>query len=90
MCHYEISGKSRYSGWRKRYSKYMKLGSKLRAFYKEQGALATVNISSRNDGILRVTGGGSYDPEEDPGITALVIGAEQYNMILRQLDNDTP
>jgi hypothetical protein len=58
----------------------------LREFLKNENALATVEVSERDGGIVRVGGGGSREPGEDPGVTGLVMAAEHYNRVARLLD----
>ena len=59
----------------------------LNQFLADEGVLATVSISSANDGILRVSGGGSRKAGESVGVPALVMAAEHYNTVLRALDD---
>ena len=40
--------------------------------------------------MIRVTGGGSREPDGNPGVPALVMAAEQYNWILRLLGEPAP
>jgi carboxypeptidase Q len=63
-----------------------KLQRKLREFLVAEKALATVEPSERDGGVVRVAGGGSREKDEDPGVTALVMAAEQYNRVCRLLD----
>ena len=64
-----------------------RLQKRLRAFFKEEGVLATLEASDRERGIVRVGGGGSREVGEDPGVPALVVAAEQYNRLVRLLDS---
>ncbi len=64
----------------------MSLYRKLNTFLREEGALASISISSRDDGIIRVMGGGSYEEGGDVGVTSLVMAAEYYNMVVRKLE----
>jgi len=57
----------------------------LNRFLADEGVLATVSISSWNDGIVRVMGGGSRKAGEPVGVPALVMMAEHYNTVLRAL-----
>ena len=63
-----------------------KLQQKLREFFVAEKALATVEPSERDGGVVRVAGGGSREKDEEPGVPALVMAAEQYNRICRLLD----
>jgi hypothetical protein len=60
-----------------------RMAKRLRTFLKEEGALATLEPSDRERGIVRVSGAGSREPGEDPGVPALVVAAEQYNRLAR-------
>ena len=60
----------------------------LRAFFKEEGVLATLEASERERGIVHVGGGGSREAGEDPGVPALVVAAEQYNRLARLVDSE--
>ena len=55
-------------------------------FLAEEGVLATVSLSSWDNGILRVTGGGSRKAGEPVGVPALVMITEHYNQILRLIE----
>jgi carboxypeptidase Q len=62
----------------------------LREFLKAEKVVATLEPSSVDGGIVRVSGGGSRQKDEDPGATALVLGAEHYNRLARLLDHGLP
>ena len=62
----------------------------LRTFLAAEKALASVEPSDRDGGIVRVAGGGSRVKGEDPGVPALVMAAEHYNRLSRLLDRKTP
>lgn len=64
-----------------------RLQKRLRAFFKEEGVLATLEASERERGIVRVGSGGSREAGEEPGVPALVVAAEQYNRLARLLDS---
>lgn len=82
---FPIPGEPGDDGWRSRFRRRLGLRQKLNEFLAEEGVLATVEISSR-DGLLRVTGGGSREVDENPGVPALVMMAEHYNWLVRLLD----
>jgi carboxypeptidase Q len=63
----------------------MGLFRKINPFLREEGVLATVSISSRDDGIIRVMGGGSSDEGGEVGVPSLVMAAEYYNLVVRKL-----
>ncbi len=58
----------------------------LREFLLEEKALASVEPSDRDAGVLWVAGGGSREKGVDPGVPALVMAAEHYNRLSRLLD----
>ncbi|HVS64048.1 MAG TPA: M20/M25/M40 family metallo-hydrolase [Thermoanaerobaculia bacterium] len=58
----------------------------LNRFLEDEGVLAVLRPSGRNDAILRVGGSGSREPGESPGVTELVVAAEHYNLLTRLLD----
>jgi hypothetical protein len=57
----------------------------LNQFLIDEGVLATMSISSWNDGIVRVMGGGSRKAGESVGVPAFVMIAEHYNTVMRAL-----
>lgn len=59
------------------------LTKKLNPFLVEEGVVATLRISNWDNGILRVTGGGSRKAGESPGVPDLVVAAEHYNQLVR-------
>jgi carboxypeptidase Q len=60
----------------------------LRQFFSAEKALATIEASPTDAGVVLVGRGGSYVKGEDPGVPALVMAAEQYNRIARLVDRD--
>jgi carboxypeptidase Q len=64
----------------------MRLQRFLRDFLANEKVLATVEISPDDGGVVAVGRGGSWVKGENPGVTALVMAAEQYNRIVRLLD----
>lgn len=82
---FPIPGERGDDGRRARFRRRFELRQKINDFLAEEGALATVEISSR-DGLMRVTGGGSRKVDENPGVPALVMMAEHYNWLVRLLD----
>lgn len=62
----------------------------LQEFAAKEKALATVEASSRNEGILGVAGGGSWEAGKAAKVPGLVVAAEHYNEILRLLEHDEP
>ena len=62
----------------------------LQEFTVREKVLATVEASSRNEGILSVSGGGGWEPGKAAAVPGLVMAAEHYNEILRLLEHDQP
>lgn len=86
MCHFEIPDET--TSWGRSWYKRYKLRKMLTPFLREEGALAAISISSRDDGIIRVMGGGSYDVDGDVGVPSLIMAAEHYNMVARKLQEE--
>ena len=72
---------------RKRFRKRYEMREAFHQFLTDENVVAIVELSSRDYGIVRVTGGGSREPEENPGVTALSMAIEHYNRIVRYLDD---
>jgi hypothetical protein len=66
----------------------MRLQRLLRPFFVAEKALATVEVSPADAGVVLVGRGGSWVKGEDPGVPALVMAAEQYNRLARLVDRD--
>ena len=62
----------------------------LNRFLAEEGVVATVDISSWDNGIIRVTGGGSRKAGEPVGVPGFVMMAEHYNTVMRALERKEP
>ncbi len=75
--------------FRRRAGRSFGLARKKAEFFTSEGVVATVEASSRDGLLLRVGGTNAYAVGENPGPAALVIGAEQYNRIVRLLDKGT-
>ena len=76
----------RNADFRRRMRTRMGLRESLNQFMVDEKVLATVEISSRDNAIVRVTGGGSRKVDGNPGVTALVMAVEHYNWILRLME----
>jgi carboxypeptidase Q len=75
--------------WRKRMLKRFKFWKQLAAFLEVEGVLATIEPSSRDNGVVRVTGSSSNREGERPlGVPALTMATEQYNRLVRMLDRE--
>lgn len=55
-------------------------------FLREENALATLEPSDSNWGALRVGRGADFTADGEPGVTALVLAAEQFNRLARLAD----
>jgi len=58
----------------------------LNAYLEEEGVLATVYISSRDFGIVRLGAGAAHDADAHPGVPSLQMTSEHYNMLARLLE----
>ena len=73
-----------------RFRSRMELAPLINQYLIDEGVLATVSISSWNDGIVRVMGGGSRKAGESVGVPSLVMMAEHYNTVMRALERKEP
>jgi hypothetical protein len=69
--------------WRARARKRYRFRKKLNEFLVEEGAVATIEVSSRDAGLVRVGGAGSREPDESTGVPALVMAVDHYNRLVR-------
>jgi hypothetical protein len=85
---YDIPGDGRME-WRKRRLERHKFWKRLVAFLEEEGVVATIEPSSRDNGVVRVTGNRANREGERPlGVPALVMTTEHYNRLVRMLDRE--
>jgi hypothetical protein len=70
---------------RERFRQRYEMRKAFHQFLTDEKVVAIVEVSSRDYGIVRVTGGGSREPGENPGVSALVMAAEHYNRVLRHI-----
>src|SRR5690606_30432725 len=68
------------------YSERQELSRAVNTFFAEEGALAAISISSWDNGIIRVAGGGSRKAGEPVGIPELAMIAEHFNPLVRALE----
>ncbi len=85
--HFPIPG-DRGFDWRRRMRERRKFGETLDAFLQEEKVIATLERSSRENGILRAGGGGAREADKPESLTSLVIAAEHYNLLDRLLADD--
>jgi hypothetical protein len=71
---------------REGYRRRQRLQRALREVLKAEKVVATLEPSTVDGGVVRVTGGGSRQKNEDPGVPALVLAAEHYNRLARLAD----
>jgi hypothetical protein len=86
MAKFSIPTGRRDQVWRQRMMKRWQLSKRLNGFLTEEKVLATVEVSSRDNGIVRVSGGGSREVDGNPGVPALVMATEHYNWIMRLME----
>lgn len=81
LAGFEIPGEEERNrrNWRARWE----LRQALPDFLDEEGVVATIEVSSRDAGLVRVGGGGSREPDESPGVPGLVMAVEHYNRLAR-------
>jgi hypothetical protein len=85
---YDIPGEGG-DEWRQRRLKRFKFWKRLAAFLEEGGVLATIEPSSRDNGVVRVTGDRSNKEGDRPlGVPALAMTTEHYNRLVRMLDRE--
>ncbi|WP_133000998.1 M28 family metallopeptidase [Luteimonas arsenica] len=70
----------------KEYSERVELAKATNEFFIAEGALASISISSWDNGIIRVAGGGSRKAGEPVGIPELAMIAEHFNPLVRALE----
>ena len=75
--------------WLKKAREQLRLRRALNEFLIKEGAVAVVDISSRDGGTLRLGSAGSREPDESVGPPTIAMAAEHYNWILRLLEEDT-
>ncbi|MHC9085930.1 M28 family metallopeptidase [Luteimonas sp. RIT-PG2_3] len=68
------------------YRKRQALTKALNEFLVGEGVMATLSISSWDNGIIRAMGGGSRKAGESAGVPELVVAAEHYNQLVRAVE----
>ena len=76
--------------WRTGAIERWRLRAAVNELLEKEKALAVVEASNRANGVLRVTGGGSWEPGKSVGVPTLVMAAEHYNHILRLVKEGKP
>ncbi|MEK7794282.1 MAG: M20/M25/M40 family metallo-hydrolase, partial [Candidatus Hydrogenedentota bacterium] len=68
--------------------KAWKLGKKRGEFFRAEGVLAVIELSSRDAGVVRVMGVSAYKAGEASGPTILTMAAEHYDRLVRYVDDE--
>jgi hypothetical protein len=77
------------SEWRQRRLEQWKFWKHLAPFLEEEGVVATIEPSSRDNGLVRVTGNRENREGERPlGVPTLAMTTEHYNRLVRMLDRE--
>lgn len=79
---FPIPGEPR-TGGRARAAQAAAFRERLNAFLVEEGVLATIYISSRDHGIVRLGAGASHEVGANPGVTSVQMALEHYNLLSR-------
>ncbi|MCS7182799.1 MAG: hypothetical protein NZ869_06780 [Thermoanaerobaculum sp.] len=72
--------------WRQQARREWTFGRRLAQFLAAEGVVATVEVSSRDGGAVRVTGTPAWRTDFPAGVPALVMAAEAYNRFARLLE----
>ena len=70
----------------KEYNERQELVRKSNEFFVAEGALASISLSSWDNGIIRVAGGGSRKAGESAGVPELTMITEHFNPLVRSLE----
>ncbi len=70
----------------RKYKERLEFTPLLNRFLVDEGVIGAVGVSSWDNGIVRVMGGGSRKGGESDGVPAFVMIAEHYNTVMRALD----
>jgi hypothetical protein len=84
---FDIPGEGRWGDWRKRRLKRYKFWKTLSTYLEDEGVLATIEPSSRDNGLVRVTGNSSNrEGDRAIGVPGLSMTTEQYNRLFRLVE----
>jgi len=86
LAHFDVEPARRGPLDRETITRRLRLQRMLRPFFVAEKALATIEVSPADAGVVVVGRGGSWVKGEDPGVPALVMAAEQYNRLARLVD----
>jgi hypothetical protein len=88
LAHFDVEPVRRGPFDRETITRRLRLQRMLRPFFVAEKALATIEVSPADAGVVVVGRGGSWVKGEDPGVPALVMAAEQYNRLARLVDRE--
>jgi len=84
---YDIPEERDREAWRERSRKRRELWQKVNELLAAEGALATIEVSSFEHGLVRVGGGGGQGlTDGSPGVPGLVMAVEPYERLRRLID----
>ncbi len=86
LSHFDVAPARRPLPDREEVVKRLRLQRALRPFLVAEKALASIEVSPSDGGVVVVGRGGSFVKGEDPGVPALIMAAEQYNRLARLVD----
>ena len=86
LAQFDLAPRRRTPYDRDELARRLRLQRVLRPFFAAEKALAIIEVSPSDGGVVVVGRGGSYVKGEDPGVPALVMAAEQYNRLARLVD----
>ena len=87
LANFDVPPDKEAESWREKARKRRELWLKLSDQLVAEGVVATVEVSSFENGVVRVMGGGGQGlPNQPLGVPALVMAVEPYDRILRLLE----
>lgn len=88
LADFEVRNRER--DFRKGAIERWRLRKTVNEFMEKEKVLATVEVSGRVNGVIRVSQGGSWTPGESVGVPAVVMAAEHYNELIRLIEHGQP
>jgi carboxypeptidase Q len=89
LAEFDIPAERDVDSWREKSRKRRELWLKIAPQLVAEGVVATVEVSSFENGVVRVMGGAGQGLANQPlGVPALVMAVEPYERILRLLEED--
>jgi hypothetical protein len=86
LAQFDVAPRRRTPYDRDELARRLRLQRALRPFFSAEKALAVIEVSPTDGGVVVVGRGGSFVKGEDPGVPSLVMAAEQYNRLARLVD----